>query len=76
VAVPPRSCRNYYYSVAREAACYAQLGQLDEAHVRAAEALRLKPDFRISDVTLVWSYKNTADADHVFEGMRKAGLPD
>ena len=36
--------------------------------------LRLKPDFRLSTVRLY--YKNSADALHVLEGMRKAGLPE
>jgi adenylate cyclase len=66
--------RNSPWHLAREAACYAQAGRLDEARALAAEILRRKPDFRLSNVHL--RYKNPADADHVFEGMRKAGLPD
>ena len=65
--------KQYWYS-ARMAACYAQLGRLDEAQAQALEALRLKPDFRLSAVKLF--YKNPADADHVLDGMRKAGLPE
>jgi TolB-like protein/Flp pilus assembly protein TadD len=66
--------RKKYWYYARLAACYAQLGKLNEAHQQAAEALRLKPDFRFSAEKLL--YKNSADAEHVFEGMRKAGLPE
>jgi adenylate cyclase len=66
--------RKQYWYFARMAACYAQLGRLDEAHAQANEALRLKPDFRLSAVKLF--YKNPADAEHVLEGMRKAGLPE
>jgi hypothetical protein len=62
------------WDFARLAACYAQLRQLEEAGAQAAEALRLKPDFRLSPVRLY--YKNSADALHVLEGMRKAGLPE
>ena len=62
------------WHLARLAACYAQLGRLDEAHAVAAEILQLKPDFHVSGVAL--PYKNPADAEHVIEGMRKAGLPD
>ncbi len=62
------------WSFARRAACYAQLGQIDEARAQANEVLRLKPDFRLSAIRLF--YKNSADAQHVLEGMRKAGLPD
>ena len=65
--------RAYWHS-ARVAACHAQLGQFAEAHLHAAEVLRLKPDFHLSDERL--RYKNPADAEHVFEGLRKAGLPE
>jgi TolB-like protein/class 3 adenylate cyclase len=62
------------WDLARFAACYAQLGRLDEARAQAAELLRLKPDFRLSSVVLY--YKDPADALHVLDGMRKAGLPE
>jgi TolB-like protein/DNA-binding SARP family transcriptional activator len=60
--------------LAREAACYAQLGRQEEARVRVADVLRLKPDFRISTVKPF--YRDARDAEHVFAGMRKAGLPE
>jgi TolB-like protein/Tfp pilus assembly protein PilF len=66
--------RKKHWLVARIAACYAQLGRLDEARSQVPEVLRLKPDFRLSTEKL--AYKNAADAEHVFEGMRKAGLPE
>jgi hypothetical protein len=50
------------------------LGRLDEAHTQALEVLRRKPDFHLSSEKL--KYKNPADAEHVFDGMRKAGLPE
>jgi hypothetical protein len=56
------------------AACYAQLGQLDKARERAAEVLRMKPNFHLLSQTL--HHKNPADAEHWLEGMRKAGLPE
>ena len=62
------------WHLARLAACYAQLGRLEEARVQVAEVLRLDPDFRLSNVKLF--YRNPADAEISFEGMRKAGLPD
>jgi adenylate cyclase len=62
------------WHLARLAACYAQLGRLDEARAQAAEVLRLDPDFRLSSVKLF--YRNPADAEVSFEGMRKAGLPE
>ncbi len=66
--------RMIYWPMARAAACLAQLGRLDEARQQATEVLKLKPDFRLASEHLV--YKNLADAKHVFDGMRKAGLPD
>ena len=66
--------RKQYWYFARMAACYAQLGRLDEARAQSVEALRLKPDFRLSAVKLF--YNNPADAQHVLDGMRKAGLPE
>jgi len=62
------------WHLARLAACYAQLGRLEEARAQAAEVLRLAPDFRLSAVKL--RYKHPADVEHVLEGMRKAGLPE
>src|SRR5262245_28881176 len=56
------------------AACYAQLGQLDEARKQTAEVLRRDAHFHLSDQRM--PFKNPTDADHVFEGMRKAGLPE
>jgi TolB-like protein/Tfp pilus assembly protein PilF len=66
--------RSRHWHVARTAACYAQLGRLHEARAQAAEVLRRKPDFRLSTASL--PYKNPADAEHVLDGMRKAGLPE
>jgi hypothetical protein len=60
--------------LAREAACHTQLGRQDEVRVKLADVLRLKPDFRISAVKPL--YRDARDAEHIFEGMRKAGLPE
>ncbi len=62
------------WDLALLAACYAQLGRLDEARAQAAEVLRIDPKFHLSGSTL--SYKDMADAEHMFDGMRKAGLPE
>src|SRR5262249_11755092 len=63
-----------YSLLALEAASCAQLGRHGEARARAADVLRLKPGFRISAAK--WAHKNVEDAEHFFEGMRKAGLPE
>jgi len=62
------------WTLCRIAACHAQIGQLEEARAAAAEALRQQPDFSLSKVRLpMWS---ATDAQHLLEGMRRAGLPD
>ena len=63
-----------YWVMSRIAACYAQLGRMEEARAAAEEVLRQKPDFAILKLRRAgWS--NT-DIEHIREGMRKAGLPD
>ncbi|MFO0990930.1 MAG: tetratricopeptide repeat protein [Hyphomicrobiales bacterium] len=66
--------RTAFWCIARMAACYAQLGQREAARERAAEVLRLKPDFHIMSLSL--HHKNPVDAEHWIDGMRKAGLPE
>jgi TolB-like protein len=58
------------------AACYAQLGRMDEARAKAAEALKRQPGFTIRRFAQIEPYKSQADLDHMIEGMRKAGLPE
>jgi adenylate cyclase len=58
------------------AAAYAQLGQLAEAHVEAAEVRRIEPGFTIDKWKCTTVYKNPDDAEHLFDGLRKAGLPE
>jgi adenylate cyclase len=66
--------RKKYWLLVRVASCFAQLGQTEQAQIAAEEALRLKPDFRISRESP--PYANPADVEHVRDGMRKAGLPE
>jgi TolB-like protein/Flp pilus assembly protein TadD len=60
--------------MAREAACLAQLGRLDEARAQAAEVLRQKPGFSVR--AEMPHYRYPADAEHLREGLLKAGLPE
>ncbi|RWO61534.1 adenylate/guanylate cyclase domain-containing protein [Mesorhizobium sp.] len=62
------------WMMAREAACLAQLGRLDEARARAAEVVRRKPGFSIR--AEMPHYRYPADAEHLREGLLKAGLPE
>jgi adenylate cyclase len=58
------------------AASYAQLGQRAAAQVEAAEVMRIEPGFTIEKWKCTAVYKNPNDAEHLFDGLRKAGLPD
>jgi adenylate cyclase len=59
------------------AATLAQLGRLDEAHAEAAEVLRIDPKFSIDATQRRLSlYKRPEDAEHIFDGLRKADLPE
>jgi adenylate cyclase len=59
------------------AANLAQLGQLDEARAEAAEVLRIDPKYTIDGTQRRLSLlKRPEDAEHLFDGLRKAGLPE
>jgi adenylate cyclase len=59
------------------AATYAQLGERDRAQEEAAAILTIEPDYTIRGVAEHFSpYRHSADAEHLFEGLRKAGLPE
>jgi adenylate cyclase len=57
------------------AAGLAQLGRLDEAHAEAAEVLRIDPKFTIDSTQRRQAlFKRPEDAEHLLDGLRKAGL--
>jgi adenylate cyclase len=59
------------------AANLAQLGRFDEAYAEAAEVLRLDAKFTIDGTQRQFSrFKRDEDAEHFFDGLRKAGLPE
>ncbi len=58
------------------AACYAQMGEATAAEARAAEVLRLKPDFSADAYVAKLPYREADDRAHHREGLRKAGLPE
>jgi len=58
------------------AATYGQLGQLKQARSQVAEVLRIEPGCTISRIGRLVVYRNAGDADHLLDGLRKAGLPD
>jgi adenylate cyclase len=81
-ALPPlRECASRAPNI-REAhgwlaANLAQLGQLDEARAEAAEVLRIDPKYTIDGTQRRLAlFKRPEDAEHLFDGLRKAGLPE
>jgi adenylate cyclase len=59
------------------AAAYAQLGQMEEARVEVAEVLRIEPNYTIDGTQKrLYGFKFPKNADHFFDGLRKAGLPE
>jgi adenylate cyclase len=59
------------------AATYAQLGDIEKARAEAAEALRIEPRWTIEGAgTRLNTFKRMEDAEHFFDGLRKAGLPE
>ena len=58
------------------AATLAQMGHLDEARAECVEALRLAPNFSISGFRPLFGLKCPRDESHLFDGLRKAGLPE
>jgi adenylate cyclase len=53
------------------AAAYALAGKMDEAKAELAEARRLNPA-----ITIKWMKDHTPNLPAVFDGLRKAGLPE
>jgi adenylate cyclase len=59
------------------AATYAQMGRLEEARAETAEVLRLEPRYTIQGTqSRLYGFKLAEHAEHLFDGLRKAGLPD
>ena len=59
------------------AATYAQMGQLEKARYHAAEVLRIQPGWTIDRHGRGTNhFKFTEHAEHYFDGLRKAGLPE
>jgi adenylate cyclase len=51
--------------------------KVEETHAEAAEVLRINPRYTIGGTQRQTSaFKHAHDAEHAFDGLRKAGLPE
>ena len=78
---PLRECLsrmpNYRSARAWLAATYAQFGFQEDAEREVAELLRIDPNHTIDGYyRRVPPYRLASDAEHLFTGLRKAGLPE
>jgi TolB-like protein/Flp pilus assembly protein TadD len=60
-----------YFVYADLSAAYARVGKMDEAKAALAEARRLNPN-----LTVKWMTEHLSNLPAVFDGLRKAGLPE
>ncbi len=58
------------------AACYGQLGQLDDAHAALEQLLHRMPGLTANDARLTRPFKRASDRQRFLEGLVKAGLPE
>jgi len=58
------------------AACFAQLGRIEEAKAAAADLLAREPNFRISVFASKYPLRRPADRERLLWGLRAAGLPE
>lgn len=69
-----RVTRPGFWVLCRLAGSYAQMGRMAEAAATADKAHRLRPDFSIKTLRMpMWT---PAEAEHIKDGLRKAGLPE
>jgi len=57
------------------AACYGNLGRVEEARAAWAELLKVNPDFSLEQRKRVLPYKDPRDFARIADGLAKAGLP-
>ena len=75
---PTEIIRSAYFYLA---AALARLGRLDEAHSAVKAGLALNPAFTVSRARAFWTAMSDdptylAQLEPIFEGMRKAGVPE
>ncbi len=57
------------------AGCYAKVGMKDEAAQQVALAIKLKPDFSVSDYVAKLAYKNEQDRERHRDVLQEGPLP-
>jgi TolB-like protein/tetratricopeptide (TPR) repeat protein len=67
---------SHYRLAAFAACCHARLGNMDQVRASAAACVAMKPDFSARHFMSKEPYKNPADAEHLAESLRMAGLPE
>jgi len=65
-----------YWVAALIAGCHARLADEGRAATLASECLNLKPDFSVTRRVAKEPFKDPADATHLVESIRTAGLSE
>jgi TolB-like protein len=65
-----------YRVAALAAACHAELGDMDQARLSAADCLSMKPDFSIGHLMRKSPFRIPAEAAQLACSLRLAGLPE
>jgi TolB-like protein/tetratricopeptide (TPR) repeat protein len=76
LAMLDQATTRYYRIDVYRAACHARLGNQEPARRAVAECLALKPDFSIRHFMAREPFRNPANAAHLVESLRLAGLPE
>ncbi len=58
------------------AACYAKMGQDEEARAQAVEVLRINSTFTLARYAERLTYRDQAQSDKTLQALRRAGLPE
>jgi len=64
-----------FYNHVWLAACYAQLGKLEEARALGARALALAPQLTLERIARMEPLRDPADIEHWISAIRLAGIP-
>jgi adenylate cyclase len=76
IAAFSRSTTMPFWVQAYLAACYALTDRIDRAREFAREVLNLSPNFSSARLVAKEPFKHPADAEHLLDGLRMAGLPE